>query len=251
MAGAEGSSDEKGSHIWSLLPSFDPAQDDPREYADKVRFLRTICPAKDRAMLAPRLAMMMKGTAWAQVKTLDGALLSDPEKGIQVLLSTVAAWEESAEIQTYEKFEKALYKVTQKQDESVFSYVNRMNVAFAEIAKVTIHEVKAFIMLRQSFLGAEDKKRILSMTGGELQAKKVEDAMRQLAPKILVGSTGTENKKKIYSVNYVEEEEETPVYIADDDYQMDEDAGLQSLLDQGDEDAVLISEFEDQMIEAC
>ena len=251
MAGAEGSSDEKGSHIWSLLPSFDPAQDDPREYADKVRFLRTICPAKDRAMLAPRLAMMMKGTAWAQVKTLDGALLSDPEKGIQVLLSTVAAWEESAEIQTYEKFEKALYKVTQKQDESVFSYVNRMNVAFAEIAKVTIHEVKAFIMLRQSFLGAEDKKRILSMTGGELQAKKVEDAMRQLAPKILVGSTGTENKKKIYSVNYVEEEEETPVYIADDDYQMDEDAGLQSLLDQGDEDAVLISEFEDQLIEAC
>ena len=75
--------------------------------------------------------------------------------------------------------------------------------------------------------------------------------MRQLAPKILVGSTGTENKKKIYSVNYVEEEEETPVYIADDDYQMDEDAGLQSLLDQGDEDAVLISEFEDQLIEAC
>ena len=60
MAGAEGSSDEKGSHIWSLLPSFDPAQDDPREYADKVRFLRTICPAKDRAMLAPRLAMMIR-----------------------------------------------------------------------------------------------------------------------------------------------------------------------------------------------
>lgn len=55
-------------------------------------------------------------------------------------------------------------------------------------------------MLRKSFLGAEDKKRVLSMTGGELQAKKVEDAMRQLAPKILVGTSGTEAKKKVYSL---------------------------------------------------
>ena len=112
-------------------------------------------------------------------------------------MSTVAAWEDSAELQTYERFEKALYRVTQKQDETVFSFVNRMNVAFSEIAHVSIQEIKAFIMLRQSFLNAEDKKRVLAMTGGEMQSKKVEDAMRQLAPKILVGSSGTEMKRCI------------------------------------------------------
>ena len=208
MPEGESSQDEKSGHIWSLLPSFDPSVDDPRENSDKVKFLFSICPAKDKAMLAPRLALLMKGTAWAQIKSIDGAKLSDPEGGVKLLLSTVAAWEDSAELQTYEKFERALYKVQQKQDESVFSYVNRMNVAFAEIPDVTIQEIKAFIMLRQSFLNAEDRKRVLAMTGGTLQAKKVEDAMRQLAPKILVGNTGVEAKKKVYAVNYVEDEDE-------------------------------------------
>jgi hypothetical protein len=43
--------------------SFDPATDDPREYVDKVKFIHSICPAKDKPMLAPRLVMLMKGTA--------------------------------------------------------------------------------------------------------------------------------------------------------------------------------------------
>eukprot|EP00913_Durusdinium_trenchii_P007300 g6862.t1 len=199
------------------------------------------------------LALLMKGTAWAQVKSLDGSKLSDPEGGVKLLLGAVASWEDSAELQTYDKFERALYRVMQKQDESLFSYVNRMNVAFAEIPSVSIQEIKAFIMLRQSYLNAEDKKRVLSMTGGELQAKKVEDAMRQLAPKILVGSSGNDSKKKVYPVNYVEEDEDNgaPAFIAEEDYQPDEETGIQTLLDQGDEDALMVAEFEDQLVEAC
>ena len=70
--------DDKYSGIWGLLPSFDPTTDDPREYKDKVTFLHQICPQKDRAMLAPRLAMQCTGTAWAQVKSLDATTLTDP-----------------------------------------------------------------------------------------------------------------------------------------------------------------------------
>ena len=231
MAGTEGSAgDDKTGHIWSILPSFDSTTDDPREYADKVRFLHSICPLKDKPMLALRLALLMKGTAWAQVKSLDGSKLSDPEGGVKLLLAAVASWEESAELQTYEKFERALYRVVQKQDESVFSYVNRMNLAFAEIPTVSIQEIKAFIMLRQSYLNAEDKKRVLSMTGGELQSKKVEDAMRQLAPKILVGSSGMDNKKKVDPVNFTEEDNDhvAPSFVAEEDYHPDEETGLPS-----------------------
>ena len=257
MAGAsgtaEGGPEERSGHSWSILPTFDPSVDDPKEYSDKIRFLHSICPPKDKPMLAPRLALLMKGTAWAQVKNLDGSKLSDPDGGVKLLLSAVSSWEESAELQTYEKFERALYRVVQKPDESVFSYVNRMNVAFNEIANVTLQEVQAFIMLRQSVLNGEDKKRVLSMTGGELKAKKVEASMRQLAPKILVGNAGNEGKKKVYPVNLMEEEDDinAPTFVTEEDYVPDEEAVLQALIENGDEDALMVSEFEDQLIEAC
>lgn len=62
-AAAGSSTPEKEGSLWSILPSFDPQQDDPREYRDKITFLHGICPKKDKVMLAPRLAMLMKGTA--------------------------------------------------------------------------------------------------------------------------------------------------------------------------------------------
>ena len=36
------STDERSNSIWAILPSFDPACDDPREYVDKVKFLHSI-----------------------------------------------------------------------------------------------------------------------------------------------------------------------------------------------------------------
>ena len=61
---------------------------------------------KYRAMLAPRLSMLMKGTAWAQVKGLDAEKLMDSANGIKTLLSAISTWEEAEELQVYEKFEK-------------------------------------------------------------------------------------------------------------------------------------------------
>ena len=126
--------DEKGNSLWNILPSFDSQKDDPREYRDKVLFLHGICPHKDRAMLAPRLAMMMKETAWAQ---LDTEQLLDPEKGIKVLLTVISKWEEAEEMELYDKFEKALYKTTQRSDETTQSFVNRMSVSFHELGTLS------------------------------------------------------------------------------------------------------------------
>ena len=63
--GSSGGAEEKGSHIWNLLLSFDPLTDEPKEYVEKVKFIHSICPAKDKPMLAARLAMLLKGTAWS------------------------------------------------------------------------------------------------------------------------------------------------------------------------------------------
>ena len=95
-------------------------------------------------MLAPRFARLMKGTAWAQIRLADVQKLADPTEGIK-LLAAVSTWEEAAEHQTYEKFEKAIYRVTQKPDESTVSYVNRMTVAFQELGEVALKDVPSFI----------------------------------------------------------------------------------------------------------
>ena len=177
---AQASGDEKGTNLWSLLPSFDPSLDNAKEYADKVRFLWGICPMKDKTMLAPRLALLCKGTAWSQVKGLASEKLTDPDNGYKVLLKALETWEESAELQTYEAFERAFYKTVQKPDETAVSYVNRINVAFQEVgSETTVQTVKAFVILRQSGLNAEDKKRIISMAGS-YDPSKIEDSMVQV-----------------------------------------------------------------------
>ena len=110
----------------SLLPSFDPSSDEIKEYVEKVRFLQGICPQADKAMLAPRLSMLCRGTAWQQVRNIPSGTLTDPKKGVDALLAALSSWEEISEMQTYEKFEKALFKVYQKSDEAVNSYSQRM-----------------------------------------------------------------------------------------------------------------------------
>ena len=94
--GSAGGSEDRSNTIWNLLPSFAPMTDDPREYKDKVLFLHQICPLKDKPMLAPRLAMMCKRTAWSQVKMLDAEKLIDPVTGVSALLTALATWDEAA-----------------------------------------------------------------------------------------------------------------------------------------------------------
>ena len=55
-------------------------------------------------------------------------------------------------MQIYEKFERALYKTLQKSDETVLSYVNRMNVIWMELGGTTLQEMQAFIKpIRKGF----------------------------------------------------------------------------------------------------
>lgn len=243
---AQGSQDEKGNNLWNILPSFDPSTDNAKEYADKVKFLHGICPKGQRAMLAPRLALLCKGTAWGQVKAISSEKLTDPDNGVKALLSALSSWEEAEELQTYEKFDRAFYRVLQRADESVMSYVNRLNVAFDEVGEeTTVKEVKAFILLRQSCLNPEDKKRVIAMADGYVPSK-VENAMRSLATRVLAGDT---TKKKIYPVNFMEEEHEETYYMHDEE--IDEDVVFQTLLDEGDDTAAVIQDFEDQVVQVC
>eukprot|EP00435_Cladocopium_sp_Y103_P011835 s4451_g3.t1 len=252
MATGSGSSDEKVSSLWSQLPSFDPAIDDVREFMQKARFLHGVFPEKEKANLAPTLAMLCKGTAWSQVRMLDPAKLTQPETGVSYLLDALSTWEETSELQTYELFEKAIYKVTQKPDEAAHSFTLRMQAAFNEIGdKATLKEMQAFVLLRQSCLSNEDKKRVLSMSQGQLSLKEVEKAMRALSTRVLLGAG--EPKKKIYPTNYTEADEsmsleDPPLQSTYQVVTEEEDALTAEAIDvmaqAGDEDALLVQQFE-------
>lgn len=184
MAGT--SSDDKQASFWSLLPNFDPAIDEIREFSQKARFLHGVIPKSQKGNLAPRLAMQCKGTAWSQVRLLDPAKLTDPETGVEYLLAALSMWEENSELKTYELFEKALYRVSQKADEATHSFTMRLQAAFDELGSdTTLKSMQAFVLLRQSGLTNEDKKRVLSMTGGTLDIKEVEKAMRTLSTRVM------------------------------------------------------------------
>ena len=53
---------------------------------------------------------------------------------------------------------------------------------------------------------SEDKKKVITMTNGDLSLKLVEKSMRSLATKVL--SAGAEGKKKTYPINHVDDDEE-------------------------------------------
>eukprot|EP00435_Cladocopium_sp_Y103_P025468 s968_g6.t1 len=250
------SSDENKNNLWNLLPSFDPSVDDIREYAQKIRFLHGVCPQGQRGMLAPRLAMLCKGTAWNQVRSIPAAKLTDAENGVSSLLEALSSWEESEEMVTFEKFERALHKVLQKNDESTMSYTNRLNVAFDDLGEnVKVQDVKAFILLRQSCLNSEDKKKVLTMTGGKMDTKAIDQAMRSLATRVLTGSN--EPKKRVYPTNFVEEDHHEssesqalePAWHAisqyDDDW--DDSEMVEHYASLGDADALAVQSFESDL----
>ena len=77
-------------------------------------------------------------------------------------------------------------------------------MAFQEVgSETTVQTVKAFVILRQSGLNAEDRKRIISMAGS-YEPSKIEAAMRALSTKVL--GQGDSARKKIYPVNYMEDD---------------------------------------------
>ena len=252
VATTAGTSSDDAKAMWSLLPSFDPGTDDAREYAQKVRFLHGVLPQKDRGQLAPRLAMLCKGTAWSQVRALDPEKLTHPTDGIKLLLQALSSWEESEEMATYEKFEKVMYRISQKSDESTTSFVNRLGVAFAELGDtVTVKDFHAFVLLRQSCLSVDDKKKILTMTNGKMETKLIDQAMRSLATRVL--TSANEPKKKVYPVNYSEvdhgepsEPGETAWHVSPEE-EDEEGESIEYLAQQGDADALTIQTFEQDL----
>ena len=160
----------------------------------------------------------------------------------------------------YYYFEQAIFQVQQKGDESNDSYMARHDSFFEEMLSraVTLEEVRAYVLLRHSLLHSDDKKRVVLESKGELKYQDIVKAIRLLGSKLFQelqvrgANTGNRNvdQKKVYEINFVDEESTEEAYAEMMDSDDIDDEIFAHFAEQFDEDAIYVAEFKDQITEA-
>lgn len=241
------------SNLTALVPSFDPSTDDVETWTKKVELLAKVWPKEKLSELSTRLILNTKGSAFQKLQIKQDELLKNDMKSIQALVSIVGGQFGQVPLERrYEHAEKALFRCQQRADESNDSYLARTDVAWTEVLtrNVKLEELQAYVLLRGSLLSAEDKRVVVEAgaeTGGQLTVAKVSSAIRMLGAGFFQEYMGLKkSKQKIYDQSAFVTEELEPdmgdaLVTQEEDH---EDEFLDGLLQEGDEDAILITEYE-------
>ena len=258
-----GSTSGSASHLpWHLIPGFEPGETDLSEYTRRLEFLAGIWPSEHLCQLAPRAALQCKGSAFQKVVRISPEKLKVNDiSGVKLLVSTLGGvWGKTTLEDKYEKFERAIYGISQRSDESNESYMARHEVVFEDMLSqgATLSDVRAYILLRNSALNAEDKKRVVIEAKGHLKYESVTAAIRMLGAKFFLEVQGTQksHRNKTYDVNYVQDGVDDEILYSDDsnlifaaDASDVPDSIVEQFLAEGDEDALVVQQFEDALID--
>jgi hypothetical protein len=157
----------------------------------------------------------------------------------------------------YDLFEKALYTSVQRPDATNDSYLNRHDISFEELITkdVKLEEIRAYVMIRQSALSPEDRKRIIMDCQGKLVYRDARKSITLFGSKFYQdlqgsGKSSSRTMTKTFDVNYTEEPDDMASFVAQD-MEVDEDILLQNQVDEGDGDAHFIQDFEEQILLTC
>ena len=204
-----------GSQLpWHLIPQFSPGETDLTEYSRRLEFLAGIWPADFLNQLAPRAALQCKGSAFQKVVRLKPeSLKTNSLDGVKLLVTTLGGvWGKTTLEDKYEKFERAIYGVSQKGDETNESYMARHEILFEDLVSqgATLSDMRAYILLRNSALASEDKKRVVIEAQGNLKYDEVTKAIRMLGARFFQEVQGHQKqvRTKTYDVNHVQEEDD-------------------------------------------
>ena len=74
------------NQLAALVPSFDPAQDDIREYAKKVELLRGMWPDGKWTELCTRLILGCKGTAFQKLQLHSSEVTKNEPKSVERII---------------------------------------------------------------------------------------------------------------------------------------------------------------------
>lgn len=257
---ASGSTSSNASHLpWNLIPSFDPGETDLSDYARRLSFLAGVWPKEHLDLLAPRAALQCKGSAFQKVVRLDATKLKvKSDAGIKLLVQTLGGvWGKTTLEDKYERFEKAIYGISQKGDESNESYMARHEVVFEDMITqgASMEDMRAYILLRNSNMNSEDKKRVIVEAAGNLTYDAVTKAIRMLGSRFFQELQGQTKgvKNKTYEINMTQDQEEE-IYAGEETFPWLENSDLaeiamDQLLTEGDEDALTVQQFEDALLD--
>ena len=205
-------SDDKGALPWTMVPRFTPGVTDVMEWTKKLKFLSELWPKDQLSALTTRVALQCEGTAFKRISRLSPEKLKVNDlSGIKLIVETVGgSWGQTALEERYEFFERAIYEVQRKSDESHGSYLSRHDICFDELLSqgTTFEELRAYVLVRQSLLSSEDKKRIVIEHQGALSYEKVKASIQLLGSKFfgdLQGNQRSQAKSKVYDVHAAEE----------------------------------------------
>ena len=244
------------NQLASLVPTYDPSKDDLQVYCQKVELLCATWPESKFGELATRLILGCQGTAFVKLQLCKDEVTKNERKSIQRIIELLGGqWGQIPLEKKFEAAERALFRCSQRSDETNDSYLARADVLWQELTSknIRLEELQAYIVLRGSNLGPEDKKKVLinseAQTSGTLSMKEVSSAIRFLGAgffhEVTTGKKGTKLRTYDSTALLAEEAEfdESQVFMADDDSIL-EDEYVEALVADGDDDALLVSEFE-------
>lgn len=132
---ASGTSDSSfvPSSLTSLIPTFDPATDQVEVWAQKVELLSKVWPSDKISELTTRLILNTKGSAFQKLQIRQKDLLKNDLACVKLLVEIVGGQFGQVPLEKrYEAAEKALFRCSQRSDESNDSYLARTDVAWAD-----------------------------------------------------------------------------------------------------------------------
>eukprot|EP00435_Cladocopium_sp_Y103_P012399 s2062_g3.t1 len=241
--------------LTTLVPTFDPSKDSLKIYQQKVELVLAAWPKTKITELVMRLILNCQGSAFAKLQLHQTELMENDEKSVKRLVELLGGhWGRIGLERQYEEAEQALFNTCQLKDESNDSYLARADIAWSKFLsqKLSLSDLQAFVLLRGSTLTPEEKKRVILESDNSLEGKltvnRVSEAVRLLGATFFQELTGQKSvtKQKVYSADTLlvadhEDNEDLGLHTQDE---MCEDDFVECLINEGDDDATLVCDFE-------
>eukprot|EP00435_Cladocopium_sp_Y103_P055740 s2127_g18.t1 len=251
------------SQLASLVPSFDPSKDDLQLYQQKVQLVLSVWSSSKISELVTRLILNSSGSAFAKLQLHQTELCINDAKAVKQLIELLGGhWGKTSLEERYLDAERALYQCSQQNDESHDSFLARADILWTRLMtqKLQLEDLQAYVTLRGASLTSEDKKRVIIDSDNSLEGKltmvKVRESIRMLGTSFfqeMVGGKKTA-KAKVYDSTAMTVEDceqygdhDDDAHVAHDDYA--EDEFIENLAHAGDEDAVMVADYENAVTE--
>lgn len=172
-------------------------KDDLQVYSQKVRLLLETWPEGKYTELATRLVLNCAGSAFLKLQLHQQEIMVNEKKSIRKIIEILGGhWGQISLEKRHAYAERALYRCTQKAEDTADSYLARADIMWTELNSrdLKLADLQAYETLHGSALSAEDTKKVLvdsdAAGKGDLSITKVSSAIRLLGAGFFQEVTG-------------------------------------------------------------